>query len=96
MFRSDQIRSVAQSCPTPYVNSAQMTNESLQNTQIGIDSLHITIGAFLVAQMTKSLPAVPETWVQSLGQVDPLEKKMATHSSILAWKILWTDELGGI
>ena len=96
MFRSDQIRSVAQSCPTLYVNSAQMTNESLQNTQIGIDSLHITIGAFLVAQMTKSLPAVPETWVQSLGQVDPLEKKMATHSSILAWKILWTDELGGI
>ena len=68
-----------------YVNSAQMTNESLQNTQIGIDSLHITIGASLVAQMTKSLPAVRETWVRSLGQEDPLEKEMATHSSILAW-----------
>ena len=40
------------------------------------------------------LPAVWETWVQSLGQEDPLEKEMATHSSILAWKILWTDKPG--
>ena len=78
------------------VNSAQMTNESLQNTQSGIDSLHITIGASLVAQMAKSLLAVQETWVQSLGQEDPLEKEMATHSCILAWKIPSTDELGGI
>ena len=77
-----------------YVNSAQMTNESLQNTQIGIDSLHITIGASLVAQMAKSLPAVLETWVRSLGQEDPLEKEMATHSSILAWRIPWTEEPG--
>ena len=44
--------------------------------------------------MVKSLPAVQETWVQSLGQEDPLEKVMATHSSILAWKILWTEEPG--
>ena len=42
---------------------------------------------FAVAQMVTSLPAMQETWVQSLGQEDPLEKGMATHSSILAWKI---------
>ena len=46
---------------------------------------------FLVAQMVKNLPAVQETWVQSLGRKDPLEKGMATHSSILAWRIPWTD-----
>ena len=44
-------------------------------------------GASLVTQTVKNLPAVQETWVQSLGQEDPLEKGMATHSSILAWKI---------
>ena len=43
----------------------------------------------LVAQMVKNLPAMRETWVQSLGQEDPLEKEMATHSSILAWRIPW-------
>ena len=47
----------------------------------------------LVAQMVKRLPAVRETWVQSLGWEDPLEKEMATHSSTLAWKILWTERL---
>ena len=46
----------------------------------------------LVAQMVKSLPAMQETWVQFLGQEDPLEKEMATHFSILAWKIPWTKE----
>ena len=49
-----------------------------------------------MAQMVKSLPAVQETWVQSLGWEDPLEKEMATHSSILAWKISWTEEPGGL
>ena len=48
----------------------------------------------LVAQMVKSLLAMQETRVQSLGQEDPLEKEMATHSSILAWKIPWTEEPG--
>ena len=43
------------------------------------------LGASLVTQSVKSLPAIQETWVQSLGQEDPLEKEMATHSSILAW-----------
>ena len=46
--------------------------------------------ASLVAQRLKRLPAMRETWVRSLGQEDPLEKEMATHSSILAWRIPWT------
>ena len=50
----------------------------------------------LVAQMVKYLPAIQETWVQSLGGEDPLEKGMATHSSILAWRIPWTEEFGGL
>jgi len=44
--------------------------------------------------MVKNLPAMQETWVQSLGQEDTLEKEMATHSSILAWRIPWTEEPG--
>ena len=51
--------------------------------------------ASLVAQRLKHLPAMQETWVQSLGQEDPLEKEMATHSSILAQRIPWTEEPGG-
>ena len=47
-----------------------------------------------MAQMVKNLPTVWETWVWSLGQEDPLEKGMATHSSIFAWRILWTEEPG--
>ena len=46
--------------------------------------------------MVKNLPEMQETWVQSMGQRDPLEKERATHSSILAWKILWTEEPGGL
>ena len=58
-------------------------------------SLHfICHWASLVAQTGKNLPAMPETWVQSLGQEDPLEEVMATHSSILAWRITWTEESG--
>ena len=54
------------------------------------------IRASLVAQRLKHLPAMRETWVQSLGQEDPLEKEMATHSNILAWRIPWTEEPGGL
>ena len=46
--------------------------------------------------MVKNMPAIQETWVQSLGLEDPLEKGMATHSSILAWTIPWTEEPGGL
>ena len=52
--------------------------------------------ASLVAQRLKHLPAMHETRVQSLGQEDLLEKEMATHSSILAWRIPWTEEPGGL
>ena len=52
--------------------------------------------AFLEVQMVKNLPAMKETWVQSLGQEDPLEKGMATHSSVLAWRIPWIEETGGL
>ena len=48
----------------------------------------------MVAQMVKHLPAVQETWVQSLGWEDPLEEEMAIHSSTLAWKFPWTEEPG--
>ena len=49
-----------------------------------------------MAQMVKNLRAMQETWVRSLGQEDPLEKGMATHSSFLAWKIPWTEGPGGL
>ena len=52
--------------------------------------------ASLVAQQVRNLPAMEETWVQFLGQEDPLEKGLATHSSILAWEISWTEEPGGL
>ena len=52
------------------------------------------LGVSLVAQMVKNLPAIQETQVQSLGQVDPLERGMASHTSILAWRIPWTEEPG--
>ena len=55
---------------------------------------HITFIASLVAQMVENLPAVQETWVQSLVWEDPLEEGKATRSSILAWRIPWTEEPG--
>ena len=50
----------------------------------------------LIAQSVKNLPAMQETWIRSLGREDPLEKEMATHSSILAWRIPGTEEPGGL
>ena len=50
----------------------------------------------MVTQTGKNLSTVQETWVRSLGREDPLEKGMATHSSILAWKIPWTEDPGGL
>ena len=54
------------------------------------------IRASLIAQLVKNLPAMQETQVQFLGQEDPLEKEMASHSSILAWRIPWTEEPGRV
>ena len=50
----------------------------------------------MMAQMVKNLPAMRETWVRFLGWENPLEKGMATYSSILAWRIPWTEEPGGL
>ena len=62
------------------------------------DSQVITgdMGASLVVQLVKNLPAVQKTQVRCLGWEDPLEKEIATHSSMLAWKISWTEEPGGL
>ena len=75
-----------------------MRNAGLEEAQAGIkiagrniNNLRYADGASLVAQSVKSLPTVQETWVQSLGGEDPLEKEMAIHSSILAWRIPWTE-----
>ena len=68
---------------------------SQSRTQLKRFSTHVHIHwNSLVAQTVKSLPAVQETWVQSLGREDPLEKEMATHSSIFAWKTPWTEKPG--
>ena len=50
----------------------------------------------MMAQTVKNLPVMQETWVQSLGEEDPLEKGIATHSSILTWRVLWTEKPGGL
>ena len=59
-------------------------------------TVSLVLRAFLVGQVVKTLPAMQETWVRFLGQEDILEQEMATHSSILAWRILWTEEPGGL
>ena len=61
-----------------------------------LDSYAIYKGISLVAQIVKNLPVIQETPVRSLGQENPLEKGMATHSSILTWRIPWTEEAGGV
>ena len=61
-----------------------------------LKDLFIDYWASLLAQMVKKPPAMQETWVQSLAWEAPLEKGMATHSSILEWRIPWTEEPGGL
>ena len=84
-----------------------MRNAGLEEAQAGIKIAGRNINnlryaedtaliASLVAQRLKSLPAMQETWVWSLGREDPLEKEMATHSNIFAWRIPWTEEPGGL
>ena len=69
--------------------------DAVSNTNM-IKQHSIGILTSLVAQMVKKLPALQQTWFRSLGQKDPLEEGMATHSSILAWRIPWTEEPGGL
>ena len=58
--------------------------------------LLIAVASLLAAQMIKNMPATQKTWVHSLGPEDPLQKGMATDSSILAWRSPWTEEHGGL
>ena len=69
---------------------------SRHNKMVGAQNKIKQKWASLVAQRVKNLLAMWETWVRSLGWEDPLEKEMATHSSILAWRIPWTEEPGGL
>ena len=63
---------------------------------LGLFLVPLEYWASLVAQMVKNLPAMQQTWVHSLDQEDPLEKEMSTFSSILAWRIPWTEEPSGL
>ena len=66
-------------------------SQNLTNCTLQIDTVY---SMSVVAQTVKNLSAMQETWVRSLGQEDPLEKGMASHYSILAWRIPWTEEPG--
>ena len=68
---------------------------SLSNVSLQLEFSLIYMG-FPVTQLVKNLPATRETWVRSPDWEDPLEKGMATHSSILLWRIPWTEEPGGL
>ena len=74
-----------------YIGAGTMVNSLSSSAQ---NWVQVHQQASLVAQTAKLLPIMQETWVRSLGREDPLEKEMATHSSILAWKIPWTNEHG--
>ena len=84
-------------CMLP-IQLQRMPPLELSEQQSGREDLEYIIiyWTSLVAQMVKHLPTVRETWVRSLGWEDPLEKAMAPHSSTLTWKILWTEEPGGL
>ena len=74
----------------------EVAKSRTQLKQLCMPAFMIFMGIPLVAQRAKNPPAMQETRVQSLAQEDPLEKRMATHSNILAWEISWTDEPGGL
>ena len=87
-------QSILKEISTEYSLEGLMLKQKLQyfgHLMRRSDSLEKTS---LVAQMVKHLPTMQETWDRSLGQEDPLEKEMATHSSTLAWKIPWMEECG--
>ena len=74
-----------------------MVNQRWKNEERKKEELLLIISrAFLVVQLVKNPPAMQESQVQSLGQVDPLEKEMTIHFNILAWETLWTEDPGGL
>ena len=82
----------ALSCKTPHCFTSSPTLTTLRRLYFG----HSSRWTSLATQLVKNLPAVQETWVQSLDLEEPLEKEMATHSIILAWEVLWTEEPDGL
>ena len=82
---------------SPGITGVLWTRDKPKSTSNQLwQTCHLTIQASLVAQMVKNPPAMWGTWVRCLGWEDPLEKVMATHSSILAWRIPWTEESGSL
>ena len=76
------------------MNMFMVTFARIRKRQLRVLNEPAGLGASLVAQSIKNLPAVLETWIRYLGREDPLEKEMATHSSVLAWRIPGTEEPG--
>ena len=95
LVSEEMVPSVSSAAQPPAVDGQSLQDNNAQ-LQTASSSLLFFQGASLVAQMEKNLPAVQETWAQSLGWEDVLEKGMAAHSSILAWGIPWTEEPGGL
>ena len=93
---SEEMVPLVSSTAQPPAVDGQSLRENNAQLQTTSSSLLFFQGASLVAQMEKNLPAVQETWAQSLGWGDLLEKEMATHSSILAWGIPCTEESCGL
>ena len=93
---SEEMVPLVSSTAQPPAVDGQSLRENNAQLQTTSSSLLFFQGASLVAQMEKNLSAVQETWAQSLGWGDLLEKEMATHSSILAWGIPCTEESGGL
>ena len=92
-LQEDSLPSEPPGKPNFWVYENHQRLEACLSSFIFVNLCYIGL-ASLVAQRVKHLPAMQETWVPSLGQEDPLEKEMATHSSILAWRIPWTEEPG--
>ena len=80
--------------PTSYCRAQQLF--IIWSIRVSGEHLEHGLHRSLMAQTVKNLPAVQETWVQLLGQEDPLEKEMPIHSSILTWRIPWTEDPGGL
>ena len=82
--------------PSALRNSLRYTQHPFFKEQIPMKHSAASVFASLVAQRTKSSPTMQDAWVRPLGWEDPLQKEVAAHSSILAWRIPWTEEPGGL
>ena len=84
-------------CTDNRIRTRVLISRAAWKQRVGCFALFLfNILGFPGGSVVKNLPAMQETWVQSLGQEDPLEKGMATHASLLAWRIPWTDDPGGL